>query len=65
MHEKPETMIGLRTFRHFLNEIATWARNEKIVMNGLMVSSRSLWRVFADACSFDSAWIVRLRNISY
>ncbi len=30
-----------------------------------MVSSRLLWRVFADACSFDSAWIVRLRNISY
>ncbi|KAF8350949.1 hypothetical protein F5887DRAFT_1058935 [Amanita rubescens] len=33
--EKPETRIGLRTFRHFLSEIATWARDEKIVMNGL------------------------------
>jgi len=39
--EKPETRIGLRTFRHFLSEIATWARDEKIVMNGLTVSSRS------------------------
>ena len=38
--EKPETRIGLRTFRHFLSEIATWARDEKIVMNGLTVSSR-------------------------
>ncbi|KIM44773.1 hypothetical protein M413DRAFT_442734 [Hebeloma cylindrosporum] len=32
--EKPETRIGLRTFRQFLSEIATWARDEKIVMNG-------------------------------
>ncbi|KAF4611272.1 hypothetical protein D9613_006620 [Agrocybe pediades] len=32
--EKPETRIGLRTFRQFLSEIATWAREEKIVMNG-------------------------------
>ncbi|KIK07869.1 hypothetical protein K443DRAFT_86394 [Laccaria amethystina LaAM-08-1] len=31
---KPETRIGLRTFQHFLSEIATWARDEKIVMNG-------------------------------
>ncbi|KAJ2917118.1 hypothetical protein MD484_g3291, partial [Candolleomyces efflorescens] len=28
--EKPETRIGLRTFRQFLSEIATWARDEKI-----------------------------------
>ncbi|KAF9525105.1 rab-GTPase-TBC domain-containing protein [Crepidotus variabilis] len=35
MHEeKPETRIGLRTFRQFLSEIATWARDDKIVMNG-------------------------------
>ncbi|KAG6820202.1 hypothetical protein H0H93_004052 [Arthromyces matolae] len=32
--EKPETRIELRTFQHFLSEIATWARNEKIVSNG-------------------------------
>ncbi|KAG5724471.1 TBC domain-containing protein, partial [Termitomyces sp. T112] len=32
--EKPETRIELRTFQYFLSEIATWARNEKIVSNG-------------------------------
>ncbi|KAJ3497556.1 hypothetical protein NLJ89_g10334 [Agrocybe chaxingu] len=32
--ERPETRIGLRTFRYFLSEIATWARDDKIVMNG-------------------------------
>ncbi|KAF8074543.1 rab-GTPase-TBC domain-containing protein [Lyophyllum atratum] len=32
--EKPETRIELKTFQYFLSEIATWARNEKIVMNG-------------------------------
>lgn len=37
--DKPETRIGLKTFRHFLSEIATWARDEKIVMNGFQVSS--------------------------
>lgn len=35
--EKPETRIGLRTFKQFLSEIATWAREEKIVMNGFQV----------------------------
>lgn len=35
--EKPETRIGLRTFQYFLSEIATWARNEKVVMNGFQV----------------------------
>ena len=35
--EKPETRIGLRTFQHFLSEIATWARDEKIVTNGFQV----------------------------
>lgn len=34
---KPETRIGLHTFQHFLSEIATWARDEKIVMNGFQV----------------------------
>ncbi|KAF7309407.1 hypothetical protein MIND_00311500 [Mycena indigotica] len=33
--EKPETRIGLRTFQYFLSEIATWARDERIVTNGL------------------------------
>ncbi|KAI0321588.1 rab-GTPase-TBC domain-containing protein [Amylostereum chailletii] len=32
--ERPETRIELRTFRVFLSEIATWARDEKIVSNG-------------------------------
>ncbi|KAK2463836.1 hypothetical protein APHAL10511_004141 [Amanita phalloides] len=33
--EKPETRIGLATFGQFLSEVATWARDEKIVINGL------------------------------
>jgi hypothetical protein len=37
--EKPETRIGLRTFRFFLSEIATWARDEKVVINGFQVNS--------------------------
>ncbi|KAJ8094980.1 hypothetical protein PM082_010197 [Marasmius tenuissimus] len=32
--EKPETRIGLKTFKVFLSEIATWARDEKIIRNG-------------------------------
>lgn len=36
--EKPETRIGLRTFQYFLSEIATWARDERIVSNGFQVS---------------------------
>ncbi|KZT21183.1 TBC-domain-containing protein [Neolentinus lepideus HHB14362 ss-1] len=32
--EKPETRIGLRTFRVFLSEVATWARDEKVIING-------------------------------
>jgi TBC1 domain family member 8/9 len=35
--ERPETRIELRTFRYFLSEIATWARDEKIVLNGFQV----------------------------
>ncbi|KAF7317640.1 hypothetical protein MKEN_00851500 [Mycena kentingensis (nom. inval.)] len=34
--EKPETRIALKTFQYFLSEIATWARDERIVSNGLM-----------------------------
>lgn len=37
--EKPETRIGLRTFKQFLSEIASWARDEKIVTNGFQVST--------------------------
>ncbi|PFH46202.1 hypothetical protein AMATHDRAFT_70349 [Amanita thiersii Skay4041] len=33
--EKPETRIGLHTFQYFMSEVATWARDEKIVINGL------------------------------
>lgn len=32
--EKVETRIGLKTFRVFLSEIVTWARNEKVIFNG-------------------------------
>ncbi|KAI0731124.1 TBC-domain-containing protein [Earliella scabrosa] len=32
--ERPETRIGLKTFKVFLSEICTWARTEKIVSNG-------------------------------
>ncbi|KAI3598517.1 gtpase activating protein [Moniliophthora roreri] len=32
--DRVETRIGLKTFRHFLSEIATWARDEKIISNG-------------------------------
>ncbi|KZP13221.1 TBC-domain-containing protein [Athelia psychrophila] len=32
--ERPETRIGLRTFQCFLSEIATWARDETIILNG-------------------------------
>ncbi|KAG9312784.1 hypothetical protein JVU11DRAFT_6198 [Chiua virens] len=32
--ERPETRIGLKTFRVFLSEVLTWARDEKIVLNG-------------------------------
>lgn len=35
--EKPETRIGLPTFRKFISEIATWARDDKIVQNGFQV----------------------------
>jgi hypothetical protein len=35
--EKPETRIGLRTFQYFLSEIATWARDDKIILNGFQV----------------------------
>ncbi|EJD43712.1 TBC-domain-containing protein [Auricularia subglabra TFB-10046 SS5] len=33
-HERPETRIDLKTFRVFLSEIATWARDDAIVSNG-------------------------------
>ena len=39
--ERPETRIGLKTFKVFLGEICTWARTEKIVSNGFKVSIAS------------------------
>ena len=45
--EKPETRIGLPTFRKFISEIVTWARDDKIVHNGFQVgylSGRFAWR---------------------
>ena len=41
VEERPETRIELKTFRVFLSEIATWARDEKIVTNGFQVCSSS------------------------
>lgn len=35
--ERHETRVGLRTFRVFLSEIATWARDEMVVSNGFQV----------------------------
>ena len=35
--ERPETRIGPSTFKVFLSEIATWARDEKIVINSFQV----------------------------
>jgi TBC1 domain family member 8/9 len=35
--ERPETRIELKTFRVFLSEIVTWARDELIVSNGFQV----------------------------
>jgi TBC1 domain family member 8/9 len=37
--ERLETRVELKTFRIFLSEIATWARDEKIVMNGFQVGA--------------------------
>lgn len=37
VQERPETRIELRTFRAFLSEVLTWARDEKIVINGFQV----------------------------
>ena len=46
--EKPETRIGLPTFRKFIGEIVTWARDDKIVQNafqvGCFVGSSHAWR---------------------
>ena len=35
--EKPDTRIGLPTFRKFISEIVTWARDDKIVHNAFQV----------------------------
>ncbi|EJD07449.1 TBC-domain-containing protein [Fomitiporia mediterranea MF3/22] len=32
--QKQETRIGLKTFKLFLSEICTWARDDKIILNG-------------------------------
>ncbi len=39
---RPETRIGLKTFRVFLSQIASWARDETIVSNGFQVGVISL-----------------------
>jgi hypothetical protein len=64
--EKPETRIELRTFQFFLSEIATWARDERIVSNGFQVRDllcRNHLAYFASfICSGES--IGRLRSMS-
>jgi len=45
--EKPETRIGLPTFRKFIGEIATWARDDKIVQNAFQVGGLiGPWLIF-------------------
>jgi len=44
--ERPETRIGLRTFQQFLSEVATWARDDKIVKNGFQVRSHIYFTLF-------------------
>lgn len=36
---RPETRIGLQTFKFFMSEVVTWARDETTVSNGLQVST--------------------------
>jgi TBC1 domain family member 8/9 len=48
--ERPETRVGLNTFRVFLSEIATWARDEKIVMNGFQVHGSATERILELTC---------------
>ena len=36
--QKQETRIGLKTFKLFLSEICSWARDDKIISNGFQVT---------------------------
>lgn len=38
VEQKQETRIGLRTFRIFLSELCSWARDETVIRNGFQVS---------------------------
>jgi hypothetical protein len=38
--ERPETRIEMKTFKVFLAEIVTWARDELLVSNGFQVNNR-------------------------
>ena len=42
---RPETRISLKTFKVFLSQIASWARDETIVSNGFQVGAVSLPRM--------------------
>jgi hypothetical protein len=46
--ERPETRIELKTFRVFLAEIATWARDELVVSNGFQVCMVNYFRCDAN-----------------
>lgn len=59
---RPETRIGLKTFRVFLSEIATWARDEKIVRNGFQVSVTEYIRSDNRLTPSSNVLIVKLQN---
>lgn len=46
--EKPETRIVLSTFRKFVSEIVTWARDDKIVQNAFQVKILLFSHLFAN-----------------
>ena len=52
--EKHETRIGLKTFRVFLSEIVTWARDEMVVSNGFQVRPCSSYFVYQSLSSLGS-----------
>ena len=54
MQERPETRIELKIFRVFLSEILTWARDEKIVLNGFQVCG-ALTLIFSSGSSLISS----------
>lgn len=46
VEQKQETRIGQKTFKIFLSEICSWARDEKIISNGFQVSPVAFLRQY-------------------